>query len=265
MTFPDEAPGFLFELKAGHFWFTHRRLAIRDAARACLAGRSGARVLDLGCGDGEVLAELAKDFRAVGADPRINDLGLARRRGAKLLVAGEGGHPPFLRAFDLVGLFDVVEHVEDDVGILRRAAELVSPGGLVLLTVPADPKLWGKYDRYAGHYRRYSRSALVEALRRAGLEPVRIVPLFRLLWPLARVQAILERNHDVTDPAREYGVSPLVNRLLSAALRVERKLLGASDRIGGTSWLATARVPPPVIPKDRPLVVIPRKRSDRGT
>src|SRR5215471_3753429 len=243
MTFPDEAPGFLFGVKAGHFWFTHRRLAIRDAARACLNGRDRARVLDLGCGDGEVLAELAKDFPAVGMDRRINDLSLAQRRGARRLVAADGERLPFKPGFDLVGLFDVVEHVEDDLGLLRRAAGLVAPGGFVLLTVPADPTLWGKYDRYAGHYRRYSRAALDELLRRAGLEPRRIAPLFRILRPLARVQAILHGNQEVTDPAREYAVSPLFNRLLAGALSAERKLLGDSDRFGGTSWLATARVP----------------------
>ena len=243
MTFPDEAPGFLYEVKAGHFWFTHRRLAIRDAARACLTGRNGARVLDLGCGDGEVLAELANDFAAVGMDPRINDLALAMRRGARRLVAADGGHPPFSRGFDLVGLFDVVEHVEDDAGLLRTAAGLVVTGGFVLLTVPADPKLWGKYDRYAGHHRRYSRSALEELLRRCGLEPIRILPLFRLLWPLARIQAVLQRKQDVTDPAREYRVPSLFNRLLALALSAERRLLGPSSHIGGTSWLAAARVP----------------------
>ena len=242
MTFPDEAPGFLFELKAGHFWFTHRRLAIRDAARACLAGQKGARVLDMGCGDGEVLAELAKDFAAVGVDPRVNDLSLAKRRGALRLVAADGASPPFARAFDLVGLFDVVEHVEDDTELLRRAAELVTPGGCVLLTVPADPKLWGKYDRYAGHYRRYARPALEDLIRRAGLEPRRIAPLFRVLWPLARIQAILQRRGEVTDPAAEYTVSPLFNRLLAMALSAERAMFGNSPRFAGTSWLATAQV-----------------------
>lgn len=243
MTFPDEAPGFLYEVKAGHFWFTHRRRAIRDAARSCLNGRPGARLLDLGCGDGEVLVELSSVSPAIGLDPRINDLSLARRRGAGRLVNADGAHPPFARSFDLVGLFDVVEHVEDDTGLLRRACELVLPGGCVLLTVPADPKLWGKYDRYAGHYRRYSRRALEDLLRRAGLEPIRILPLFRILWPLARVQSLLQKTRDVADPAREYSVGGLANLLLSSALKLERALMRESVHIGGTSWLAVARFP----------------------
>jgi SAM-dependent methyltransferase len=243
VTFPDEAPGFLYEVKAGHFWFTHRRLAIRDVARSCLAGRPGARLLDLGCGDGEVLVELSNVSPAIGLDPRINDLSLAQRRGAKQLVNADGDRPPFARTFDLVGLFDVVEHVEDDTGLLRRACELVVPGGYVLLTVPADPKLWGKYDRYAGHYRRYSRPAVEDLLRRAGLETIRILPLFRILWPLARIQSLLQGNREVEDPASEYRVAPFFNQVLRLALAFERAILGSSKKIGGTSWLATAQLP----------------------
>ncbi len=241
-TFPDEGPGLLFELKDGHFWFTHRRVAIREAARSCLPGISRARVLDFGCGDGEVLAELSRDFRAVGLDPRVNDLALARRRGGRLLVAAEGA-VPFGQCFDLAGLFDVVEHVSDDVGLLREAAALVVPGGWVLLTVPADPRLWSKFDRYAGHYRRYTRQALETLLSDAGLEKVRVLPLFRILWPLARANALLGRNQEVRDAGEEYRVAGIWNVLLRAALTVERSLLRSSERGTGTSWLAIARVP----------------------
>jgi SAM-dependent methyltransferase len=240
--FPDEGPGLLFGLKDGHFWFTHRRIAIREAARGCLAGARGARVLDFGCGDGEVLTELSRHFRAVGLDPRVNDLALARRRGATRLVAARGALP-FTRCFDLVGLFDVVEHVGDDVRLLRDAAGLAVPGGYVLMTVPADPRLWSKFDRYAGHYRRYTRRALEGLLRDAGLEQVRLLPLFRILWPMARVNALLGKRQEVTDAGQEYRVARIWNALLRGALALERSLFRSSERGTGTSWLAVARTP----------------------
>lgn len=242
--FPDEAPGLLFAVKDGHFWFTHRRLAIREAARDCLADKSRARVLDLGCGDGEVLAELSRVSYAVGLDPRVNDLTLARRRGVTRLVAARGDRVPFTRSFDLVGLFDVVEHVAEDVNLLRGAAALAVPGGFVLLTVPADPRLWSKFDRYAGHYRRYTRRALEGLLRDAGLEQVRLLPLFRILWPLARVNALLGRHQEVSDAGHEYRVAGFWNALLRGALALEQLLFRSSERGIGTSWLAVARIPP---------------------
>jgi SAM-dependent methyltransferase len=242
-SFPDEAPRALYGLKEDHFWFSHRRTAILEAVGACLPEGQDARVLEVGCGDGEILAPLSRRFRAVGIDRRVGDLLLARRRGARRLVAGDGGPDmPFGPGFDLIGLFDVVEHVEDDAGFLRTAASLAVPGGFVLVTVPADPRLWGKFDQYAGHYRRYTRNAVTGLLQGAGLEVLQVLPLFRALWPLARIGAVLQRNTRVTDPAREYRVARPWNDLLRRILSVERRLFGTSESGIGTSWLAVARV-----------------------
>jgi SAM-dependent methyltransferase len=198
-------------------------------------------VLELGCGDGEIAAVLSSRWRTVALERRLDDLLLARRRGVSGLVAAEGEAPPFLRRFDLIGLFDVVEHVRDDVGLLRTASALAVPGGRILLTVPADPRLWSKFDRYAGHYRRYTRGMLTELLRKAGIEAVQIFPLFRVLWPLGRVNALLHGRDEVKDPGEEYRVAGFSNWLLARALSLERLVLGDSERGTGTSWLAAGR------------------------
>lgn len=253
--FPDEAHRILASLRAGHFWFTNRRISIGRAAEACLAGRRDARVLELGCGDGEIAAALSARWWTVGLERRLDDLLLARRRGVARVVAAEGEALPFLRRFDLVGLFDVVEHVPNDVELLRTASALVVPGGRILMTVPADPRLWSKFDRYAGHYRRYTRGMLIELLESAGLEAVQIFPLFRMLWPLGRIHALVHRKDEVTDPREEYQVGRLSNWLLGRALSLESRVFGDSERGAGTSWLATGHTPlsphePPASPSE---------------
>ena len=239
--FPATGHGILRRLREGHYWFDHRKACIRDAVNGCIGNALGPRVLEFGCGDGDVLGALARDHRAFGFDRGLEGLATARS-GSLSVVAGEGAAPPFSRCFDLVGLFDVVEHVQDDVGLLRIASSLARPRGWVLLTVPADPALWTTLDEYAGHERRYTRAMVEELCRKASLELVSVAPMFRFLWPLARLRAAVRGSGPVVDPEREYRVGALSNRILSTALRVERRLFVRSSRGNGTSWLAVARV-----------------------
>ena len=240
--FPRDGHGVLRGLRDGHFWFEHRNSRILTAVNECLAPSGGTRVLEFGCGDGYVLAALARKYAAFGFDRGLEDLSAARSN-ALSVVAGEGAAPPFARAFDLVGLFDVVEHVSNDIGLLRIASGLVRPGGWVLLTVPADPALWTPLDDYAGHERRYTRDMVEELCGGAALELVSVAPMFRILWPLARTRAALRGSRPVDDPESEYRVGSVSNFLLSAALRAESGLFGRSARGRGTSWLAVTRVP----------------------
>jgi SAM-dependent methyltransferase len=240
--FPAVGHGILRQLREGHYWFDHRKACILEAVNRCLGSSTDGRVLEFGCGDGDVLGALAREHRAFGFDRGLEDLAAARSDSLSV-VAGEGAAPPFGRCFDLVGLFDVVEHVPNDVGLLQIASSLTRPGGWVLLSVPADPALWTTLDEYAGHERRYTRAMVEDLCRKASVDLVSVTPLFRALWPLARVRAAVKGNRPVEDPESEYRVGARWNRLLSAALRAERRLFGQSSRGRGTSWLAVTRVP----------------------
>lgn len=240
--FPATGHELLRPLRKGHYWFDHRKARITETVNRCLADSPGARVLEFGCGDGDVLGALAREHRAFGFDRGLEDI-IAARSDSLSVVVGEGAAPPFSRCFDLVGLFDVVEHVANDAGLLRNAAALARPGGWLLLTIPADPKLWTALDDYAGHERRYTRAMLAELTRKASLDLVSITPLFRVLWPLARARAAWKGSRPVEDPASEYRVGTFLNRLLGGVLRAERRVFGRSSRGRGTSWLAVIRVP----------------------
>lgn len=66
--------------------------------------------------------------------------------------------------YDILIAIDVLEHIEDDVGAVKRFSELVRPGGLVCVTVPAMPFLYGYHDEMLGHYRRYDKRGLTALL-----------------------------------------------------------------------------------------------------
>jgi len=156
-----------------HFWFAARNDIILSTIRGVIGTVSGLRVLDIGCGTGFVTGALERaGMDAWGIDMHHAALMHARPRVRGPLFANRASTLPFFQDFDLASLFDVIEHLDDDVGALQQAATVLKPRGCVVVTVPAGQHLWTKYDEVIGHKRRYDRPGLANALRNAGLELV---------------------------------------------------------------------------------------------
>ena len=94
-------------------------------------------------------------------------------------------------------MFEVLEHVEDDVGLLQEIHDLLGPGGAILLSVPAHQARFSRVDDMAGHFRRYEKDELASRLRDAGFEPEVFwcygYPLANLLM---RVRRMITPDHD---------------------------------------------------------------------
>src|SRR5262249_41485742 len=138
-----------------------------DRARPWLHGR----VLDVGAGIGthtRQLLELADEVVALEPEPGLAELLQQYVDGAEIVV---GDASAVEGPFDAIVCFNVLEHIADDEGTLRRFRELLAPDGALLLLVPAHPFLYGKIDHAFGHERRYVKKELRQKLRRAGLEP----------------------------------------------------------------------------------------------
>lgn len=177
------------EAGANHWWFAGRRSILEAIALECLRGKRQPLIVDIGCSVGNNCSIGGEQWRYVGVDPSEPAILLARaNHGEKRFLQGSVGDAAVdeeLQEADLVLLTDVLEHVDDDAVLLRRIIRALSPGGHLIITVPADMTLWSLHDVALGHFRRYD----VESLKKlwAGLPvEVRLFSPFnaRLFWPI---------------------------------------------------------------------------------
>ncbi|HWG57307.1 MAG TPA: class I SAM-dependent methyltransferase [Gaiellaceae bacterium] len=159
-----------------------------DVVRELLAPIDAETVLEVGAGGGALGARLAHRYEYTGVEPDA----VSRARAERRLPGRIRADVPPSGSYDVLCAFEVLEHVADDEAVLRQWAELVRPGGHVLLSVPAWPRLFGRSDDAAGHHRRYEPQALRVLAERAGLIVVELRvynPLGRLLHALRDVVA----------------------------------------------------------------------------
>lgn len=156
-------------------------------------------VLDVGAGDGFVARALHGAGRhvtavddAFSADD-VDALGAAGIDARTSLPMGTHHRAALL--------LDVIEHVDDDVALLRATAAGVDEGGVVIVTVPAWPALFSSHDRALDHRRRYTPTTLGEALRRAGLDVIEGGGLFHALLLPRAFSVWRERRDGTTQPA----------------------------------------------------------------
>lgn len=260
-TTPDESydPDYfapLFAIEDRHFWFQGRNPVISAIVRQ-LTSRlpDGFQVLEVGCGTGSVLHALEKVCprgKVVGMDLFREGLSYARQRVGCPLVQGDVHRPPFSARFDLIGMFDVLEHLTDDLDVLQDIRRMLCSGGHLVLTVPAYQSLWSYFDEVSHHERRYEKNELIQKLEASGFQVEYVSPymmtIFPLVW-LTRRLAMLSPGYSLEDEhqnhilaARELRITPVLNEILTWMLTQESRLVLRRRRLPvGTSLIAVAK------------------------
>jgi SAM-dependent methyltransferase len=225
----------LAKLEAGYFWFVTRGELIKGLASKFFP--SARSFLEVGCGTGAVLRELAASRRwqrLVGSELHPSGLAHARTRLPVEVefVQMDARDIPAVGVFDLTGAFDVIEHIADDEAVLRGLRAATQTGGGIIIAVPQHPWLWGHSDDIAHHQRRYRRGELEEKLCRNGFEILFSSSFVALLLPVmaaSRLRSIRRKHHE--DIFHEFRLNPLLNRLFMMILRWEIRMT-----LGGLSW-----------------------------
>lgn len=238
-----------------HWWFAGRTWSLLNMMDRLIKPDGKKRVLDIGCGAGNMFHHLGRYGTVVGVDNNPKPLAIARERGYHVREGQAADLPWDNRSFDLVALLDTVEHCDDDMAVLRECYRVCAPGGHLVVTVPAFMWLWSHNDVLNDHKRRYTTKDLRQALAQAGFETRRITYNNFLLFPMAAAMILLRRRAgqvpDLGSPHFDddsYQVEmepapPLLNAILSGITWAESQILRWLNLPVGTSIICVARRP----------------------
>jgi SAM-dependent methyltransferase len=238
-----EAYAEMAETEHRHWWFRGRRVIIASALRR-LGLSESSHIMEVGCGTGGNLAMLREFGSVVAFEADGKALEMALRKNGGIADIRQGWLPdskPFQEeSFDLICLFDVLEHIDDDRQSLKLLLTCLKPGGRIILTVPAFAWLWSSHDEFLHHRRRYSRTELLKRLETTGFRVERATYFNFWLFPPAVAMRLLNRVSGLARRAGNAVPRPWFNELLFRILSAESRLLSRGDLPFGVSLLVVA-------------------------
>lgn len=234
-----------------HWWFASRTRAILAYLDRYVGAGRNRRVLDVGCGAGNMMHHLAHYGGVVGVDNNPRPLEVARQRGLDVRQGSGDGLPFGDAEFDLVSLLDTVEHVPAEGQVFSECNRVLKGGGRLLVTVPAFMFLWSRNDVINMHQRRYTVPELRGKLESHGFHVLRISYNNFFIFPMAALFILLRRGRAEPELASPHfdeeayqvemePASPLVNAVLTFVGKVEVALLKRLSLPFGTSIIAIA-------------------------
>lgn len=239
-----------FEILAEHqhksFWYRGRNSLIRWAVGKFAPHFRSA--LEIGCGTGYVLGAMTRWFpeaRHFGSEIFTAGLAYAAARApAATLFQMDARHLGFVEEFDLVGAYDVLEHIEEDEQVLSQIHAALVPNGVLFATVPQHPWLWSDKDTYTCHVRRYMRGELERKLASAGFRLVYSSSFVTFLLPVMLVSRLkLGKAKDTYTPKSELSLPRIIDSAFAAIMGLERGLMALGLRlpIGGSRLVVAVK------------------------
>jgi SAM-dependent methyltransferase len=232
------------EFSGKHFWYVGRNNILLDFIDIIMDD-SIERILDYGCGAGELMSNLniahpSKEIH--GADISEQAIDFCNSRGHET-VLNLNIEEPKENYYDLVLCLDVIEHISDDVDFLYKMRNLLRSGGQLLITVPAYEILWSGEDFVSNHFRRYTKKNLKNKLIKAGFGIDKISYYnFLLFFPV--VVVLLTKR--IFRPRSMYesdieDINRIINRILIWIFSSEKWLLRFMTFPFGASIIGIAK------------------------
>lgn len=237
-------------LETNYWWFQGRRKVILDTLGKHMTSAQGQRpvILDIGCGTGMMLEDLQNMGAATGLDFSMVALEYCKNRGIDKLGRADVRYLPIKsNSVDLITALDLIEHIEDDHGLMDEFYRVLKPGGIAVMSVPAHKKLWSGHDVALHHFRRYEKPEFRSLVEGAGLTPRK----YTYGMATAFVPAVIIRNYkklrgtnDNNQSTDEFPIPGWVNGILKKSVEAESAWLKRWNLPIGLSLLCVAEKKP---------------------
>jgi len=212
-----------------HFWFESRRNLILQVFNKYISKKD--KIIEIGAGTGSVARMLNEN----GYDLSIGEI---HEHGIKYALENNQANlpiyqfdimkNPFKNHFDVVGLFDVLEHIKDDELAIKHIYTMLNDSGKIIITVPAHMWLWCEDDEVSNHYKRYELDSLKELLKQEGFSIKYATNFFISIIPLLYLRT-------KSSSSAKIKINPIINIILSTISNIENKFLNLiSSKIGGS-------------------------------
>jgi len=226
-----------YKYEKEHFWFKIRRDFILRIFNKYV--KKSSLVMEVGTGTGNIARELKNNgYDMVISDVHKQFLDFEKNKIIEKRYQFDVNEPPFVDHFDAIGMFDVLEHIEEDEQVLKNIGKMLKDDGNLIITVPAHSWLWNKYDY--SHKRRYNLKRIRAIFKNSGFKILEAKHFFVFITPLLLIRALIRKGNGGNDSADNLAeeqmlINPVINKILYKVLSLECKLIAnISPKIGGS-------------------------------
>lgn len=240
----------MFHMESYYWWYVGKRKLVFSLLQKL--SQTKGRILDVGCGTGFLLEELRrKGYTAFGLENERKVLDLTYEQKIHGIIRGEAENPPFKNdSFDIILLLDLLEHLEDDILVIKKLSEILTKDGYLLVTVPAFSFLWGRHDEIFHHKRRYTAKRLKRIFADAGFTVKKISYTNFFIFPFVLFWRSIKRFLNIARiPETDFWEVPgILNTILIIFYSIEALLIRFTHFPFGVSIICIAtrsgNVPP---------------------
>jgi len=237
----------IFDSEENHWWFVGTRNIFFSQIDKYVNKNNKIRILDIGCGTGIVIKRLEKYGYTFGIDISEDAIRFCRKRGLENIIKAEATQIPFNNnAFNLITIFDVLEHIKFDSIAISEVYRVLKKDGIAIVSVPANKFLWSCHDEVLHHYRRYSKEEIKGKILKCNFKILKIsyynfflftfIFIFRLFKKV--FYKIKKEKAVKTDII---CVPKFINSFLIFILNIECKIISKINIPFGVSILAVIR------------------------